>query len=119
MWISGTFRFHSRTLASTMPASLPGSGDLIEPWLSEASRAAVSSFSAGHLGRDRRQQQRLRQPVIGAERRGQPSGSPAASSSVRLLAASRIGRSLSRYSAVADRNSAAACGSRASRPCTM
>ena len=33
-----------------MPASLPGSGDRIEPWLSEASRAAVSSFSAGTFG---------------------------------------------------------------------
>ena len=37
-------------MVSTIPASLPGSGDLIEPWLSEASRDAVSSFSAGTRG---------------------------------------------------------------------
>ena len=49
MWISGNRRFHSLTLASTIPASLPGSGDLMEPWFSEASRAAVSSFRAGTL----------------------------------------------------------------------
>ena len=50
-----------------MAASPPGSGDTIEPWLSEASRAAVSSFSAGTFGRDGGQQQRLGQPVVGAE----------------------------------------------------
>ena len=119
MWISGTFRFHSRTLASTMPASLPGSGDLIEPWLSEASRAAVSSFSAGTLGATADSSSVLASRSSARNPAGSRSGSPAASSSVRSLAASRIGRSLSRYSAVADRNSAAACGSSASRPCTM
>ena len=102
-------------LARTMLASLPGSGDLIEPWLREASRDAVSSFSAGTLGATAASSSVLASRSSAQNAAGIRPGS-AKSSSLRLWALSRIGRSLSRYRAVADRNSAAACGSRACLP---
>ena len=41
---------HSRTFPRTIAASWPWSGETMEPWLSEASRPAVSCFSAGTSG---------------------------------------------------------------------
>ncbi len=48
--ISGTAVCHSRTVPSTSAASRPAIGARMVPWLSDASRLAVSSLSAGTSG---------------------------------------------------------------------
>ena len=94
--ISGTSLAHSLTAASTMPASLPGNGETIEPWLSDASRDAVSSFSAGTLGATAESSSVFASRTSVRKPRGSAAGLRARSASVRACLVSSRGSSFSR-----------------------
>ena len=111
-WISGTSRAQSRTLASTMSASPPGSGDDDRAVVERGQPGRGQRLQRGHVGGDRGEQQGLGEPVVGAECGRSAGTDPAGRRRSRWWVESS-GRSFSWYSLVAERKSAAACASSA------